>query len=85
MTTAYLLHAVDLFRTVYIDQLSILLTVLAITDIFFLVSKCSDLEPWCVHLAKSIAGTRKQPRSGHFLVLSLCGRVIEGVRDVTNR
>ena len=36
-------------------------------------------------LAKWIAGKPKQPRSGHFLVLSLCGRVIERVREITNR
>ena len=37
-----------------------------------------------VQLAKWIAGQREQPRSGHLLVLSLCGRVNEGVREVTN-
>ena len=38
-----------------------------------------------VQLAKLIAGKSKQPRSGHLLVLCLCNRVIEGVREVTNR
>ena len=38
-----------------------------------------------VQLAKWFAGKRKQPRPGHLLMLSLCGRVIEGVREVTNR
>ena len=38
-----------------------------------------------VQLAKWITGKRKQPRLGHLLVLSLCARVIEGVREVTNR
>ena len=38
-----------------------------------------------VQSAKWIAGKRKQPRSGHLLVLCLCGRVIEGMREVTNR
>ena len=36
-------------------------------------------------LAKWIAKKRKQPRLGHFLKLSLCGRVIEEVGEVTNR
>ena len=38
-----------------------------------------------VQLAKWITGKRKQPRPGHLLVLSLCGRVIEGVMEITNR
>ena len=38
-----------------------------------------------VQSAKWIDGKRKQPRPGHLLMLSLCGRVIEGVREVTNR
>ena len=37
-----------------------------------------------VRLAKWLAEKRKQPRSGHLLVLSLCSRVIEGMREVTN-
>ena len=37
-----------------------------------------------VSLAKWIAEKRKQPRSGLLLVLFLCGRVIKGVREVTN-
>ena len=36
-------------------------------------------------LAKWIAEKRKQPRSGYLYVLNLCGRVIEGKREVTNR
>ena len=38
-----------------------------------------------VRLAKWIAEKRKQQRSGHLLMLFLCGRVIEGKREVTNR
>ena len=38
-----------------------------------------------VKSAKVIAEKRKQPLSGHLLMLSLCGRVIERVREVTNR
>ena len=38
-----------------------------------------------VRLAKWTPGKRKQPRSGHLLVFFLCGRVIEGKREVTNR
>ena len=38
-----------------------------------------------VQLAKWIAGKRKQQRSGHLLVLFLCGWVIEPVSEVTNR
>ena len=38
-----------------------------------------------VRLAKWRAENRKQPRSGHLLVLFLCGRVIEGKREVSNR
>ena len=38
-----------------------------------------------VQLAKWLAGKRKQPRYGHLFVLSLCGRVIERVREVTIR
>ena len=38
-----------------------------------------------VRLAKWMAEKRKQPRSGHLLVLFLCGQVIEGKREVTNR
>ena len=37
-----------------------------------------------VELAKWIAEKRKQPRSGHLLLLLLCGRMIEGKREVTN-
>ena len=37
-----------------------------------------------LQLAKWIVGKRKQPRSGHLLVLSLFGRVIEGMSEVTN-
>ena len=37
-----------------------------------------------VQLAKCIVGKRKQPRSGHLLLLSLFGRVIEGMREDTN-
>ena len=37
-----------------------------------------------VRLAEWITEKRKQPRSGHLLVLVLCGRVIEGKREVTN-
>ena len=40
---------------------------------------CTDSD---VQSAKWIAGKRKQPQPGHLLMLSLCGRVIEGVRDV---
>ena len=38
-----------------------------------------------VQLAKWLAVKRKQPLSGHLLVLSLCGRAIEGVKEVNNR
>ena len=38
-----------------------------------------------VKLAKWIAEKRNQPRSRHLLMLLLCGRVIEGKREVTNR
>ena len=38
-----------------------------------------------VELAKWIAEKHKQPRSGHLLVLFLCGRAIEGKKEVTNR
>ena len=38
-----------------------------------------------VRLAKLIAEKRKQSRSSHLFVLFLCGRVIEGVREITNR
>ena len=38
-----------------------------------------------VRLVKWIAEKRKLSRSGHFLVLFLCGRVIEGKKEVTNR
>ena len=33
-----------------------------------------------VQLVECIVGKRKQPRSGHLLLLSLSGRVIEGMR-----
>ena len=38
-----------------------------------------------VQLAKLIVEKRKQQRSGHLLLLSLFGQVIEGMREVTNR
>ena len=38
-----------------------------------------------VQLAKSIVGKRKQPRSGHLLLLPLFGQAIEGMSEVTNR
>ena len=38
-----------------------------------------------VRLAKWIVEKRKQPRSGHLLVLFVCVRVIEGKEEVTNR
>ena len=38
-----------------------------------------------VQLAKLIAGIHKQPRPDHLLMLCLCGRVIQGVGEVTNR
>ena len=38
-----------------------------------------------VQLAKWIVGKRKQPRSGHLLLLSLFDQVIEGMREDTNR
>ena len=38
-----------------------------------------------VQLAKCIVGKRKQPRSGHLLLLSLFDQVIEGMREDTNR
>ena len=38
-----------------------------------------------VQLAKWLAGKREQLRSGHLLALSLCARVIERMREVTNR
>ena len=38
-----------------------------------------------VQLAKWVVGKRKQPRSGHLLLLSLFGQVIEGMRENTNR
>ena len=37
-----------------------------------------------VQLAKWIVGKRKQSRSGHLLLLYLCGRVIKGMREDTN-
>ena len=37
-----------------------------------------------VQLAKCIVGKRKQPRSGHLLVLSLFDQVIEGMREDNN-
>ena len=40
---------------------------------------------YIVQLAKWITGKRKQPRTGHLLVLSPCGQIIEIVREVTNR
>ena len=38
-----------------------------------------------IQFAKWIVGKRKQPRSGHLLLLSLFGQVIEGLREDTNR
>ena len=38
-----------------------------------------------VQSAKWIAQKRKQPRPNHLLMLSVCGWVIEGGREVTNR
>ena len=38
-----------------------------------------------VQLAKWLVGKRKQPRSGHLLMLSLFGQVIERMREDTNR
>ena len=37
-----------------------------------------------VRLKKWIAEKRKQPLSRHLLLLFLCGRVIEGKKEVTN-
>ena len=38
-----------------------------------------------VRLVKWIAEKRQQSRSGHLLVMFLCGRMIEGKREVNNR
>ena len=38
-----------------------------------------------IQLAKWRVGKRKQPRSGYFLLLSIFGQVIEGMREDTNR
>ena len=38
-----------------------------------------------VQVAKWIVVKRKQSRSGHLLLLSLFGQVIEGMREDTNR
>ena len=63
--------------------------------IFWSESRCNTIEKakwslWLrkqevdVRLEKWIAEKRKQLSSGHLLVLFLCGRVIEGKREVTN-
>ena len=38
-----------------------------------------------VQLVRWIIGKRKQPRSGHLLLLSLFCQVMEGMREDTNR
>ena len=38
-----------------------------------------------VQLVKWIAGTSKQPRSGHLFLVSLFCQVMEGMREDTNR
>ena len=48
-------------------------------------SLCLRKQEADIRLVKLIAEKRKPPRSGHLLVLFLCGQVMELKREVTNR
>ena len=75
-----------MFDVVYMKSNRITCSFSGLKVVATLQRKQSGLDD-CVNkkVAKWIAEKRKQPRSGPLIVLSLFGRVIEGMREVNNR
>ena len=79
-----LLHLVELRGMLSISLLRLLWSIQTSTADLW---KSSRIFLWrrTVPSAKWIAEKHKKPHPGHLLLWSLCGRVIEEVREVTNR